>query len=125
MRLPFCFTCRLTNVMNFRLSRIVCVCIALLIPANTNLGRAQTPSLPMFPPGETLTYDVEWSIFTAGRVVATLVDPGQGAMPSETTTTARSQGFASLLFKVQDTFDSFFDPHSLCSTRITKTIREN
>lgn len=111
--------------MNFRHSRIVCICIALLIPANINLGLAQAPSLPPFPAGETLTYDVEWSIFTAGNVVAKLADPGHGAMPSEIITIARSQGFASLLFKVQDTFDSFFEPRTLCSDRITKTIKEN
>jgi len=57
--------------------------------------------------------------------VATLVNPGQGAIPSKITTTARSQGFASLLFRVQDTFDSFFNPQTLCSNRITKTISEN
>ncbi|HEV2349902.1 MAG TPA: DUF3108 domain-containing protein [Terriglobia bacterium] len=111
--------------MNFRLSCIVCPCVALLLLANINLGRAQAPSLPQFPPGETLTYDVEWSIFTVGSVVATLVDRGHGAIPSEITTTARSQGFASLLYKLQDTFDSFFNPQTLCSTRITKKISEN
>jgi Protein of unknown function (DUF3108) len=68
---------------------------------------------------------VDWSIFTAGRVVATLVNPGEGAIPSQITTTARSQGFASLLFRVQDTFNSFFNPQTLCSNRITKTISEN
>jgi Protein of unknown function (DUF3108) len=111
--------------MNFRLCRILCICLSLLIPANNDLGLARAPVLPPFPRGETLTYDVEWSIFTAGNVVATLVDPGHGAMPSEITTTARSQGFASLLFRVQDTFDSFFDPQTLCSSRITKKINEN
>lgn len=111
--------------MNSRRFLIVCVCAALLIPANANLRAAQSPALPPFPRGETLTYDVEWSIFTAGNVVATLVDPGQGAMPSEISTTARSQGFASLLFRLQDTFNSFFDPQTLCSNRITKMISEN
>src|SRR5579862_132373 len=111
--------------MNLRFSRIVGVGIALLILANSNHGRAQAPSLPPFPPGETLTYDVEWSIYTAGSVVARLVDPGRGAMPSEINTTARSQGFASLLFKVQDSFDSFFEPRTLCSGRISKKINEN
>lgn len=111
--------------MNSRFSRILCVCIVLLIPANVKTGRARMSGLPPFPPGETLTYDVEWSIFTAGSVVARLVDPGHGAMPSEINTTARSQGFASLLFKVQDSFDSFFEPRTLCSNRISKKINEN
>ena len=111
--------------MNSRFSRIVRACAALLILPNINSGRAQAPALPQFLPGETLSYDVQWSIFTAGSVVATLVDSGQGALPSKITTTARSQGFASLLFKVQDTFDSFFDPQTLCSTRIAKRINEN
>ncbi len=112
--------------MNFRLPRILCTTLTVFIFTTINLGRAQSPAPPPFAPGETLIYDVDWAIFTAGRVVATLVGSDQdGSAPSEIITTARSQGFASLLFKVQDEFDSFFNPRTLCSQRITKKVSEN
>jgi hypothetical protein len=80
---------------------------------------------PPFEPGETLTYDVTWSIFRAGTVTATLQSAGQGSKNNYTvTTTAHSQGFVSLLFNVQNEFRSFFNPQTLCSERISKKINE-
>jgi uncharacterized protein DUF3108 len=112
--------------MKFKIFRIFSASLALLIITTANPGRAQTPRHSAFAPGETLTYDVNWSIFTAGRVVATLVKSGKdGTDPSEIITTARTQGFASLLFKIQDDFDSFFNSQTLCSRRIVKKVNEN
>ena len=112
--------------MKFRILRISNASVALLMIASLNSARAQAPGHSAFAPGETLTYDVNWSIFTAGRVVATLgKSGGDGTAPSEIITTARTQGFASLLFKVQDDFDSFFNPQTLCSRRILKKVNEN
>jgi Protein of unknown function (DUF3108) len=75
--------------------------------------------------GETLTYDVTWSIFPAGRVVATLVGISADPVPAyEVKTTAESKGFVSLLYEVEDEFRSYFDPHTLCSERISKIINE-
>ena len=112
--------------MNIRISRIFKASLALLMITSVNPGRAQAPAHTPFAPGETLTFDVDWSIFTAGRVVATVVKSEKdGTDPSEIITTARTQGFASLLFKVQDDFDSFFDPQTLCSRRILKKVSEN
>ena len=94
--------------------------LALAIP----LLRAQEKPSP-FQPGERLDYDVTWSVFRAGTVSSTLQSEGEGAEDHYTvTTTARSQGFVSLLFKVQNEFRSFFDPRSLCSERISKKINE-
>jgi len=78
-----------------------------------------------FNPGETLTYDVGWSIFPAGQVTATL-GQAQGRSPDayEIVTKARSQGFVSLLFNVENEFRSLVDPHTLCSHQIHKTINE-
>jgi hypothetical protein len=85
----------------------------------------ENPAPLPFAPGETLTYDVDWSIFPAGKVVASLPagreKPGS---PYEVKTTARSQGFVSLLYNVQDEYNSFFDPRTLCSDRIVKTVNE-
>lgn len=81
-------------------------------------------SLP-FIPGETLTYNVTWSVFPAGKVTATLSRfNGDLEGPYVITTTARSQGLASLLYKVQDEFRSVFNPETLCSIQISKQINE-
>jgi hypothetical protein len=82
------------------------------------------PSLP-FNPGETLTYDVTWSIFPAGEVTATLkqVD-GSSPETYEVITRARSQGVVSLLYKVQNEFHSVFDPRTFCSEEIHKKVNE-
>lgn len=109
--------------MDIRALRIVAASLAVLIPVSIAPGRAQEPR--PFTPGETLTYDVTWSIFPAGQVVATLSsvkkNPGDGY---EVRTTARSHGFVSLLYNVQNEFHSLFDPQTLCSHRISKKINE-
>jgi hypothetical protein len=78
-----------------------------------------------FAPGETLTYDVTWSVFPAGEVTVTL-KPGEDRSPEtyETVTTARSQGFVAVLFDVENEFHSVFDPKTLCSRGIHKKIHE-
>jgi len=89
------------------------------------LRSAEEPHPLPFAPGETLTYDVTWSIFPAGRVVATLTGAGEGPSEAyEVITTARSQGFVSLLYNVKNEFRSLFDPRTLCSQRIFKKINE-
>lgn len=78
-----------------------------------------------FKPGETLTYNVAWSIFPAGRVVASLKQVGLGAGDAfEIDTTAHSTGFVSLLYNLDNSYHSIFDPRTLCSRRIDKTINE-
>jgi hypothetical protein len=97
---------------------------AALALASLLLPAAQEKT-PPFEPGETLTYDVTWSVFRAGTVTATLQSEGQGSKNNYTvTTTAHSQGFVSLLFNVQNEFRSFFNPQTLCSERISKKINE-
>lgn len=89
-------------------------------------ARAATPAGPLpFAPGETLTYNVTWSVFPAGQVVATLTQLGSGAQDGyEVDTTARSTGFVSLLFKIDNHYHAIFDPRTLCSRQITKTVNE-
>jgi Protein of unknown function (DUF3108) len=89
-----------------------------------NAQRAKDRPLP-FGPGETLTYDVNWSVFPAGKLSATLSRDAEGRGDSYVvTTTARSQGFVSLLYKVQDEFRSVFNPETICSSQISKQISE-
>jgi hypothetical protein len=98
--------------------------LAALALANLVLPAAQEKT-PPFEPGESLTYDVTWSIFHAGTVSATLQGEGQGSKGKYTViTTAHSQGFVTLLFNVHNEFRSFFDPRTLCSERISKKINE-
>src|SRR5581483_3156590 len=93
--------------------------------AIAGIGLAQPSSDIPYTPGETLTYDVSWSVFPAGQVTATLTKTREGGRDELLAlTTARSQGFVSLLFTVQDEFRSFFDPDSNCSRRISKKINE-
>jgi len=98
---------------------------ALAVPVLANpLLLAQAKSLP-FQPGERLTYDVSWSVFEAGTVSATLQRAIQGTTENyAVVTTAHSQGFVSLLFNVNNEFRSLFNPQTLCSEKISKTINE-
>lgn len=99
------------------------VLLALWAAGNQARGAEKSP-LP-FSPGETLTYDVNWSIFHAGEITATLSrDPGSSQDALLVKTSARSEGFVSILYKVQDNFQSVFDPESLCSLGISKQINE-
>jgi Protein of unknown function (DUF3108) len=95
-----------------------------LLAAGVPAQGAQKDPLP-FNPGETLTYDVSWSIFHAGEVTATLEkDPKGTSNAFVVKTTARSEGFVSILYKVQDEFQSLFDPETVCSLEISKQINE-
>ncbi len=101
------------------------VCLALLVVRGAKTLSAQHQRDLPFSPGETLTYDVTWSIFPAGQVIATLLGPGKnGETAYEVKTTAESRGVVSLLYDVEDEFHSFFNPSTLCSERITKKVHE-
>ena len=100
--------------------------VAFLLTAGTIVGaqRKEKKARP-FRPGETLTYDVNWSIFPAGKLTATLSKDEEGSTDSYVvTTTAQSQGFVSMLYRVQDEFRSVFNPDTLCSVQISKQINE-
>ncbi len=106
--------------------RIFEVCLALVAALGVYPIHAEDPvSTSFLAPGETLSYDVTWSIFPAGRVTATLIAPPKGLGGSyEVKTTAESKGFVSLLYDVEDEFHSFINPATLCSQSISKRINE-
>lgn len=98
---------------------------ALAFSALANLLLFAQAKTPPFQPGERLTYDVTWSVFQAGTVSATLQSAVQGSKDNYIViTTAHSQGFASLLFDVDNQFRSAFDPKTFCSESISKKINE-
>jgi hypothetical protein len=101
------------------LSSILC-----LVCGSLPAQKADVQPLP-FAPGETLTYNVTWSIFPAGQVVATLKQLGDGPTDAyEIDATAHSKGFVSLLFSLDNQYRAIFDPRTLCSREIYKTINE-
>jgi hypothetical protein len=87
-------------------------------------GMAQS-SHDVFPPGETLTYDVMWTVFRAGQVTANVQPLNHGGRDDyEITATAQSQGFVSLLFAVQDVFRATSSSETLCSEALVKKVSE-
>lgn len=87
-------------------------------------GEVQDSHAP-FSPGETLTYDVMWTIFRAGEVTATVGTVGEGSQDAyEITATAQSEGFVSLLFDVDNVFRATSNPQTLCSEKLIKKVNE-
>ncbi len=74
-----------------------------------------------FPPRETLTFSVDWRVFTAGTAVFHLEQ--QGNM-EKVTATADSVGNINMLFPVIDKFQSSFDMKTGCSFGFAKQIQE-
>jgi uncharacterized protein DUF3108 len=106
--------------MRFRTAEILIWGLVAAVPA-----AAQAPKSAASDPSETLSYDVTWSVFDAGKVTATL--DRSGGTPGDDVharAVARSQGFASLVFDVQDQFDSTFASDAVCSHHIAKKINE-
>ena len=74
-----------------------------------------------YPQHETLTFTVDWRVFTAGTAVFHLDQVGNALKISAT---ADSVGAVNLLFPVVDRFQSGFDLKTGCSTGFNKQIQE-
>ncbi|HEX4155950.1 MAG TPA: DUF3108 domain-containing protein [Acidobacteriaceae bacterium] len=74
-----------------------------------------------YPEHETLTFSVDWRVFTAGTAVFHL---DQAGSVEKITATADSVGAINLLFPVVDRFESGFDLKTGCSTGFNKQIQE-
>lgn len=74
-----------------------------------------------YPQHETLTFTVDWRVFTAGTAVFHLDQSGNNLKISAT---ADSVGAVNMLFPVVDRFQSGFDLKSGCSTGFNKQIQE-
>jgi len=79
------------------------------------------PANYRFPDGQTFVYGVEWHLFNAGTAKVGLRGDGTA---QHVTASAVSAGVVSALYKVEDEFDAFFDPHRFCSERVSKHIEE-
>ncbi len=81
------------------------------------------PPVPgfVFPVKQTLTFDVDWRVFTAGVAVFHLDQQGT---VEKITATADTIGATNLLFPVVDKFQSGFDTKTGCSTGFSKQLQE-
>lgn len=81
------------------------------------------PLSPSFhlPAGQAFSYEADWRLWTAGNATIKLMNDGSEYHVSAT---ADSVGVVALLYRVADRFDSYFDAHTLCSSRITKHTEE-
>jgi hypothetical protein len=119
-----------------RLSVAAAVALALAGPAGAQLLGApkappqQRPIPPLtapdsaftYPQHETLSFTVDWRVFTAGVAVFKLDQVGGDVRIS---TTADTVGAVNMLFPVVDRFQSGFDLKGGCSTGFRKQIQEN
>jgi Protein of unknown function (DUF3108) len=88
---------------------------------------SQIPILQPPPPGytfpthQTLTFTVDWRVFTAGTAVFQLEQ--QGTL-QKVSATADTVGAVTMLFPVVDKFESAFDTKAGCSTGFSKRLQE-
>lgn len=74
-----------------------------------------------FPTRQTLTFSVDWRVFTAGTAVFHLEQQGT---QQKVTATADTVGNVNMLFPVLDKFASGFDMKTGCSTGFSKQLQE-
>lgn len=74
-----------------------------------------------FPTRQTLTYTVDWRVFTAGTAVFQIEQQGP---VQRVTATADTVGAVTMLFPVVDRFQSSFDTKTGCSMGFSKQIQE-
>jgi hypothetical protein len=75
----------------------------------------------MFPAKQTLTFTVDWRVFTAGTAVFQLEQQGN---LEKITATADTIGAVTMLFPVVDKFQSGLDTKTGCSTGFSKQLLE-
>jgi hypothetical protein len=74
-----------------------------------------------FPTKQTLTFTVDWRVFTAGTAVFQLEQQGT---VQKITATADTIGAVTMLFPVVDKFQAGFDTKTGCSTGFSKQLQE-
>jgi hypothetical protein len=100
------------------------------VPTFAQQAQFQAPQIPMllpprpgfvFPERQTLTFTVDWRVFTAGTAIFQLEQ--QGTL-QKITATADTVGAVTMLFPVVDKFQSAFDMKTGCSTGFSKQLSE-
>ena len=89
---------------------------------------ALQPPIPgyAFPARQTLTFTVDWRVFTGGTAVFHLerTNPDQPGDKLKVSATADTVGAVNMLFPVVDRFQSSMDIHTGCSDGFSKQIQE-
>jgi hypothetical protein len=75
----------------------------------------------VFPTKQTLTFTVDWRVFTAGMAVFQIEQEGTAR---KITATGDSVGAVTMLFPVIDRFQAGFDTKTGCSTGFSKQLQE-
>ena len=75
-----------------------------------------------FPQHETLTFAVDWRVFTAGRAVFQLDQQQPNLMKVQAT--ADTVGATNMIYQVIDRFQSSFNPQTGCSAGFSKQTQE-
>ena len=114
----------------FLLTSLLLTVLSGSIPTIAQQAQFQAPQIPMlqpprpgfvFPERQTLTFTVDWRVFTAGTAVFRLEQ--QGTL-QKITATADTVGAVTMLFPVVDKFQSAFDIKTGCSTGFSKQLQE-
>jgi hypothetical protein len=74
-----------------------------------------------FPYGDTLHYEGEWRFIPAGAATLRVEQTGS---QNHVSATADSTGVVSLLYRIQDRFNTYFDAKTLCSYKVMKHSEE-
>jgi len=132
-------TCPAASLSKYRLLWLA-VCGVLLLTAAAHgraqlLGLGSKPPAPpvviptlqppvagyVFPAKQTLTFTVDWRVFTAGTAVFHLEQQGD---QMKVTATADTVGAVNMLFPVVDRFQSGLDTKTGCSAGFSKQLQE-
>jgi hypothetical protein len=91
------------------------------LPAFESESRIVSPAGYAFPAGQTLSYEADWRLLTAGTATLRMESLGN---QQRVTATADSTGAFSVLYPVHDHFEALFDPRTFCSVQIKKHTEE-
>ena len=114
---------------------LACALCSLSAPGQIFTPRPPAPQRPIptlqapgggfnYPQHETLTFSVDWRVFTAGTAVFHLDAGGPNSTTEKITATADSIGAVNMLFPVVDGFQSGLDTRTGCSTGFNKQVQE-
>src|ERR1035437_8972138 len=104
-----------------------CVVAQLLQPGHTVQAQHPIPTLQppvagyVFPDRQTLTFTVDWRVFTGGTAVFHLEKQGERL---KVAATADTVGAVNMLFPVVDRFQSAMDTKTGCSEGFAKQVQE-
>lgn len=110
-----------------RVALLGLVCWSTAVAQREGVPPAQAPLVAPPQPGyslpqhETLTFTVDWRVFTAGRAVFQLdTQPGLARVQA----TADTVGATNMIYQVLDRFQSSYNPQTGCSAGFSKQTQE-